>query len=68
MNRYAFNLENRRRRTTEEFSGIAQAMLAPARFLTTDAFLANYSDIVEVVDEETDPQYQRYGAFSGTAR
>jgi PIN domain nuclease of toxin-antitoxin system len=47
---------------------IAQAMIQPARFLTTDRFLANYSDIVEIIQEETHPQYQRYGAFSGTAR
>jgi PIN domain nuclease of toxin-antitoxin system len=47
---------------------IAQAIIEPARFLTTDTFLANYSDVVEIVHEETHPQYQRYGAFSGTAR
>jgi PIN domain nuclease of toxin-antitoxin system len=47
---------------------IAQAIIEPARFLTTDKFLANYSDIVEIIEEETHPQYQRYGAFSRMTR
>jgi hypothetical protein len=47
---------------------VAQAMIEPARFLTTDTFLSQYSDIVDVVREETDPPFSRYGAFSGTIR
>jgi PIN domain nuclease of toxin-antitoxin system len=47
---------------------IAQAMIEPARFLTTDEYLNNYSDIVDVVKRETDPLFRRYGAFPATAR
>jgi PIN domain nuclease of toxin-antitoxin system len=47
---------------------IAQAMIEPARFLTTDEYLKGYSDIVDVVQKETDPLYRRYGAFPATAR
>ena len=47
---------------------IAQAMIEPARLLTTDEYLRGYSDIVEVIKKETDPLCRRYGAFPGTAR
>jgi PIN domain nuclease of toxin-antitoxin system len=40
---------------------IAQAMIEPARFLTTDKRLAGYSDIVDIVERETDPLFRRHG-------
>jgi PIN domain nuclease of toxin-antitoxin system len=46
---------------------MAQAIVEPASLLTTDKFLQQYTDIVEVVEPMINPRY-RYGASSRTAR